>query len=207
MIRFVLMEQGGGVGAWGVTFWTARVEAAAGGEVAGVGDFASELEFHWDVGVWVRHCGEEGSCVGVLGVGEEGFVGGEFDDSAGVHDCDAVADVFYDAEIVGYEDVCQVELLLEFLEEVDDLGLDGNVEGRDGLVGDDECRLHDQGAGDADALSLAAAEGVRIADGMVRTEAYLFENVDDAVFEFCSAGNSVNDEGFADNVADGHAGV
>ena len=52
------------------------------------------------------------------------------------------------------------KLRLQIQQEVQDLGLHRDVEGRDRLVGDDQARLQGQGAGDADALALAAAEGV-----------------------------------------------
>ncbi len=48
-------------------------------------------------------------------------------------------------------------------EQVDHLGLDGEVEGGDRFVGYDEAGPHRQGAGDADALALAAGELVGIA--------------------------------------------
>ena len=60
------------------------------------------------------------------------------------------------AEIVGDKEVSQVVFLLKILEQVDDLGLDGEIEGRDRFVGDYQARLYSQGAGDADALTLAA---------------------------------------------------
>ena len=49
--------------------------------------------------------------------------------------------------------------------------LDGHVERRDGLVADDELRLERQGAGDADALALAAAELVGVAPRIVAPQA------------------------------------
>ena len=69
----------------------------------------------------------------------------------------------HDREVVGDEEVGEAQLLLEVLEEVEDLGLDGDVEGRDGLVADDELRVEGEGAGDADALALAAGELVGVA--------------------------------------------
>ena len=66
-------------------------------------------------------------------------------------------------QVVGDEQVGQVELGLQVLHQVDDLGPDRHVEGRDRLVGDDEVGLDRQGAGDADALALAAGELVRVA--------------------------------------------
>ena len=60
---------------------------------------------------------------------------------------------------------------LEALEQVDDLGLDRHVEGRDRLVADDQVRLDRERAGDPDALALAAGELVRIALDERRVEA------------------------------------
>ena len=50
-----------------------------------------------------------------------------------------------DGQVVGDEEVGQTELALESLEQVDDLGLDGDVEGAYRLVGDDEIGMEGQG--------------------------------------------------------------
>ena len=60
--------------------------------------------------------------------------------------------------------------LADVVEEAQHLRLDRDVERRDRLVGDQELGLHRQGAGDADALPLAARELVRIALERVRVE-------------------------------------
>jgi hypothetical protein len=73
-----------------------------------------------------------------------------------------------DAEVVADEEVGEAELGLQVLEQVDDLRLDRDVEGRDGLVADDELGPQGQGPGDADALALAAGELVREALGAPR---------------------------------------
>ena len=46
---------------------------------------------------------------------------------------------------------------------------------RDALVGDDELRVHDESAGDADALALAAGELVRVAVGVLTVQADALE--------------------------------
>jgi len=51
---------------------------------------------------------------------------------AQVHDRDPVGDVTHDAEVVRDEDVAQSELVLEVVEQVDDLGLDRDVEAETG---------------------------------------------------------------------------
>src|SRR5205807_6097661 len=94
--------------------------------------------------------------VRVQRVGVDLFGVRDLDDLAEVHHGDPVAQVADDRQVVGDEQVGQVELVLEVLQEVHDLRLDRDVERGDGLVGDDEGGVQDQGAGDADALPLAA---------------------------------------------------
>ncbi len=66
-------------------------------------------------------------------------------------------------EVVRDEQERQLVLLLQFLQQVDDLRLDRDVERGDRLVAHDEGRLHRQRARDAHALALAAGEFVRVA--------------------------------------------
>ena len=54
-------------------------------------------------------------------------------------------------------------LLLQVLQEIDDLRLHGDVQGGDRLVGHDEVGVQDERTSDGDALTLAAAELVRVA--------------------------------------------
>ena len=64
---------------------------------------------------------------------------------------------------------CEMKMKLRFSrfwiveQQVEDLAADRDVERRGRLVGDDDLRVEREGAGDADALALAAGEGVRIA--------------------------------------------
>src|SRR6185503_17541 len=78
----------------------------------------------------------------------------ELDDLAEVHDRDAVADVTNDRQVVRDEQIRQLEAILQLLEQIDDLRLNGHVERGDRLVGDDEVGLHGESARDADALTL-----------------------------------------------------
>ena len=55
-----------------------------------------------------------------------------------VHHGDAVRDVLHDRQVVRDEQVGEVELLLQVLEQVEDLGLDRDVERRDRLVAHDQ---------------------------------------------------------------------
>lgn len=67
-----------------------------------------------------------------------------------------VGDQPHDGEVVADEDQRQAEFLAQLAQKRDDLALDRDVEGRNRLVADDELRLGDDRAGDADALRLAA---------------------------------------------------
>ncbi len=67
------------------------------------------------------------------------------------------------AKVMRHEQHRQPKLLLQVLNEVDHLRLHRHIKRRDRLVGDDEVGADGEGAGDADALALAAGELVRIA--------------------------------------------
>ena len=52
----------------------------------------------------------------------------ELNDIAEVHNGDTVADVLDDVKVMRNEEERQSELLLQVVQQVDDLGLDGNVQ-------------------------------------------------------------------------------
>ena len=82
------------------------------------------------------------------------------------------------------------------------------IQSGDGLVGNDELRLHDQGAGNADALALAAGELMRVAVGVLTVQADALEQGDDLVMALLGVSAQVVDvDALADDVADGHTGV
>ena len=78
-----------------------------------------------------------------------------------LHDHDAVAEGADDLEVVGDEQVAEALLVLQLAQELDDLRLHREVERRRRLVEQDEFGLERDGAGDGDALALAAGELVR----------------------------------------------
>ena len=88
---------------------------------------------------------------------------GDFNNPSEVHDSHTLAQVFDYGEIVGNKEVGQTELLLDVIEQVDDLGLNREIEGGDGFIGNDQFGFHCQGAGDTDALPLPAGEFMGIA--------------------------------------------
>lgn len=77
-----------------------------------------------------------------------------------------VADLGDDTEVMGDHDDGGAGLLLQFAEQVEDLRLDGDVEGGGRFVGDEEFGLADEGHGDHRALAHAAGELVRVRAGL-----------------------------------------
>ena len=100
--------------------------------------------------------------IGHAGVGEELGGGGLLHDAAGVHDDDLVGAVGHHTEVVGDEDHAHVTLALLVGQEVEDLGLHGDVEPCGGLVGEEELGPARQGDGDHDPLAHAARQLVGV---------------------------------------------
>jgi len=132
----------------------------------------------------------------------------ELFEAAGAHDGDAGGELSDDGEAVGDEEAGEAEFGLELLEEEKDLSADGDVEGGDGFIGNDEARAEDERAGDADALALAAGEFVGEAGEGVFGKADTAEDGGGEVATLGSGGMRLMDgEGFGDDFADAHAGI
>ena len=111
------------------------------------------------------------------------------------------------AEVVADEQVGEPELGAQVVEQVDDLGLDRDVERRDRLVADHQLRLERERAGDADPLALAAAHLVRIALGEAPRQAAVLEQPVDPPGEPGAVLEAVHVERLADDLAHLHARV
>jgi len=79
---------------------------------------------------------EQALGIGVLGVVHDLFGRAFLDDLAEIENVDAIGDLAHHGEIMGDEEVGEAELGLQALEEVEDLRLDRDIEGRDRLVAD-----------------------------------------------------------------------
>jgi hypothetical protein len=85
------------------------------------------------------------------------------DDLAAIHDEHAVGDLGHDAHVVRDEHDGHVHLVLQLPDELEDLRLDGDVERRRRLVGDQQPRLARQRHRDHHALAHPARKLVRVA--------------------------------------------
>ncbi len=80
-------------------------------------------------------------------------------------------DVSDDGQIMGDEKVGESQVSFEAGQQVDNLGLNGNVQGRDRFIADKELRGNEQRARDADPLALSPAEFVRVFVGVCGLQA------------------------------------
>ncbi len=105
---------------------------------------------------------EEGLQVGMLRAAEDVVDGARLHDLAMVDHNHLVGHVRHHAEVVRDEEDGHAEVPLQLLHELQDLGLDGDVERRGRLVGDKERRAADERHGQHRALAQPAREFERI---------------------------------------------
>src|SRR5664280_2791530 len=124
-----------------------------------------DVPVHWRVRVGLQGRSEEELRVRMRRRLVEHVGGTDLADLAEVHHRNAVADVLHDREVVGDEQQGESVLVLQVLEEVENLRLDRDVEGRDHLVTDEHLGPHRQRTRDRDPLTLPTRElaGVTIA--------------------------------------------
>ena len=147
---------------------------------------------------------EQGLGVGMLRGAEDLLHGALFNEPAVEHDEDAVGKVGDDAEIVGDEEDGHAELFPKVAEEVEDLGLNGDVEGGGGLVRDEKAGFAGQGHGDHGTLLHAPGELVGVIPGALFgiADADKLKKAGDLRMEIGKIG-LVELEGFADLETDG----
>jgi len=80
------------------------------------------------------HSRDQSLRIRMLGLADDGFGVCHFDDFAQIHDHNPVAEVFDYGQVMGDKEKSYTVLLLQTLQEVDDLGLNRNVQGANWLV-------------------------------------------------------------------------
>ncbi len=109
-----------------------------------------------------RDRAQQSDGIGMLRAREQFIDGGAFDDFAGIHHRDLVADFGDDAEIVGDQDDRSAACRLQLAHQIEDLRLQGDVECCGWLVRDQQHRIAGQRHRDRHALAHSARELVRI---------------------------------------------
>jgi hypothetical protein len=107
-----------------------------------------------NLGIGLEHGRQKRMRVRVQRVVEQHGGVGNLHDTTEVHHRDAVGYVPYDAEVVRDEKIRERPLSLQPAQQVDDVGLDRDVERRDRLVANDELRLQYERPCNPDALPL-----------------------------------------------------
>jgi hypothetical protein len=156
----------------------------------------------------LRDCGEQFAGIAVSWLMEDEVGGAVFDELPGAHYGDVAGELRDYRKTMGDQEIGEMKFLLEFLKKQEDLGADGDVESGDGFVGNDERGTKNEGAGDADALALAARKLVRIAVHGIVGQA-------NAAEELRGAGEAivarelwlVNCQRLRNDFADAHAGI
>ena len=135
--------------------------------------------------------------------------GSLFDDLTRVHHGHAVAQVRDDTEIVGHEQHRHAELLLQRPQQVQDLCLDGHVERRRGLVGDEQLRSVGQRDRDHHPLAESARKLVRVLaqPGFGRGNADEVEQLDGALARISARHVVVKSLGLDEEAADRKSGI
>ena len=128
-------------------------------------------------------------------------------DLAQVHHGHAITDVAHHRQVMGNEQIGEAKLGLQIFQQVDNLRLNRNVQGRDRLVADDELRIDGQGAGHADALALAAREFVWIAVDEIRVETDDLQQLRHALATALLVAHIVHVQRLTHDVAHGHTGI
>ena len=141
----------------------ARAEATAGRQGIGIGHHALDGDQALvAVAAQPRDRAQQAQRIRMLRIGEQQVDRRFLDDSAGIHDHHAVCDLGHHAEIVGDQHDGGARALAQVAQQVEDLRLDGDVQCRRRLVGDQDLGIAGQRHGDHHALAHAARKLVRV---------------------------------------------
>ena len=149
--------------------------------------------------------GEQGPGIGVPGVVKDLLAGADLHNVPGVHDGNAVGHIGHHAQVVGNIDGSEVVFLLKILDELEDLGLDGHIQGGGGLVADEDLGPAGHGDGDDHPLAHTAGElvGILLGAALRLVDAHLLQHLEDLGVGLGPLETLVEDDGLLDLVADG----
>ena len=137
----------------------ARMEAAARRDVGGVGQDVAQPDIgHAEPRLGRQHRGEQRLGVGMLGRAEQRLGRRALDEAAEIHHRHFARDMLDHGEVVADEEIGEAEVAAQLGQKVQDLRLHRDVERAGRLVAHHDARAQHQGAGDGDALALAARQ-------------------------------------------------
>jgi hypothetical protein len=109
---------------------------------------------------------------------------------------------------MGYKKICEPELLLQVLEQVDNLGLDRDIKGGNRFITDNKSGPQGKGTGYGNPLSLTPGKFMGISVGIGRLQSYNFQELlhpPPSIRRLFK--NIVHYQGLTDNIANGHPRV
>ncbi|MNU64624.1 hypothetical protein D3C71_539060 [compost metagenome] len=131
----------------------------------------------------------------------------DLDDFAQIHDRHPMGDAFHHRHVVTDEEEGDAERRLQFHHQVDNLCLHGNVQRRDGLIGDDQLRVQHKRTRYADALTLAAGELVWKSFDRIRPQADAAQNFRDLLHGLSARAKAVFEERLGNRRTNPRAGI
>ena len=157
--------------------YAARLAVVGGGR--GTGDRRQALGAR-TINAW--HRAEQAPRVGVAGIIEDRRRRSRLDDAPVIHHLHGVGHLGDDAEVVGNQHDARLGLCGQGLDQLEDLGLDRDVERRRRLVGNQEPRTARQRHRDHQALALPTRELVwKVVDSLLGIRnTYLLHQLEDA---------------------------
>src|SRR4051794_14552383 len=158
---------------------TAGMERTSRGRIERIGKGKAETRFG-NAEAWLRgqHGGEKRPSIWMPWAGKQRRLFGHLDDLAKIHDSDPRRDVLDYGKIMADEHVSELELTAQIHEQVEDLRLHGDVEGRCRLVAHEDFGPHHQGARNRDALALTSREFAWIPVRETGRQPHAFQHID-----------------------------
>ena len=105
---------------------------------------------------------DQPSGIGMLRIGEHFLPRAELDENSFAHDADAVRDLRHHPEVMGDEQNARTTLSLKITDQAQDLGLRRDIQGRRGLVGNQEPGPQGKRHRNDASLPLAAGKLMRV---------------------------------------------
>ena len=140
----------------------------------GAGNLPCQNDFLPDqIGMGRQGGGKKSFGVRMGPIGENEFRRALLNDLSQVHHPDGMAHIPHGRQVMGDEQVGNAQLKLQILEEIHDLGLYGDIEGRYGFIEDNQRGPHDEGSSHGDSLPLTPAEFMRKPVGGVGVQPHL----------------------------------
>lgn len=114
------------------------------------------------------YAGDQSLGIGVLRVLQYRLGDACLDNLAMLHDRDPVTDLIDHGKVMGDKQQCNPTLPAQFIEQLEDLRLYGNIKSGGGLIGDDQDRIVSQCHGNTDPLALSSRELMGISAKLLR---------------------------------------